>query len=429
MKKILLTLALLCSIAVGEACTSAIVSGKLTSNGRPLLWKNRDTNDQNNRVERIAAHDGLLEFVALFDARDLRDTAAWMGFNERGFAIMNTASYNLNKDNVKEKDMDKEGVVMRYALERCTTVDDFERVLQTLPKPLGVEANFGVIDAQGNGAYFEAGNYSYVKYDLKDEPSGILTRTNYSFSGRDGEGYGYIRHENEKYLLRDHIAAADITPAVFTEGLSRTFYHSQLGRDYTHSGYKWVVDQDFIARRISTASVVIEGVTSTDAANYISARNGEIMANINNQLTLAGLSTNDIRSIVLVGGGSQLQGLVAKLQETMAVNVTVGSYPSTLNLLDHSINRIENIEILSLIAKATEMIEPGETCVEIQTYDDGLIVQPNNEAADKKPADDEDDDKRGRKGKKKEKKQSGWAAKIGSALKNLMSEDEEEYDE
>ncbi len=267
MKKILLTLALLCSIAVGEACTSAIVSGKLTSNGRPLLWKNRDTNDQNNRVERIAAHDGLLEFVALFDARDLRDTAAWMGFNERGFAIMNTASYNLNKDNVKEKDMDKEGVVMRYALERCTTVDDFERVLQTLPKPLGVEANFGVIDAQGNGAYFEAGNYSYVKYDLKDEPSGILTRTNYSFSGRDGEGYGYIRHENEKYLLRDHIAAADITPAVFTEGLSRTFYHSQLGRDYTHSGYKWVVDQDFIARRISTASVVIEGVLPGEDAS------------------------------------------------------------------------------------------------------------------------------------------------------------------
>ena len=132
---------------------------------------------------------------------------------------------------------------------------------------------------------------------------------------------------------------------------------------------------------------------------------------------------------MLVGGGSQLQGLVAKLQETMAVNVTVGSYPSTLNLLDHSINRIENIEILSLIAKAAEMIEPGETCVEIQTYDDGLIVQPNNEVAAKKPADDEDDDKRGRKGKKKEKKQSGWAAKIGSALKNLMSEDEEEYDE
>ncbi len=74
------------------ACTSAIVSGKLTANGRPLLWKNRDTNDQNNRVKRCAAHKGCYEFVALFDARDKRDTAAWIGYNEKGFAIMNTAS-------------------------------------------------------------------------------------------------------------------------------------------------------------------------------------------------------------------------------------------------------------------------------------------------------------------------------------------------
>lgn len=259
MKRYVLLLAALSGIIVAQACTSAIVSGRLTANGRPLLWKNRDTGDQNNHVERIKAHDGLLEFVALFDARDARDTAAWMGFNERGFAIMNTASYNLNHDNVPERDMDREGVVMRYALERCVTVDDFERVLQQWKKPMGVEANFGVIDAYGNGAYFETGNYTYKKYDLADEPSGILTRTNYSLSGRADEGYGYIRHANEKHLLEPYVAEAKITPSVFTEVLSRTFYHSQLGRDYTYSE-QWVVDQDFIPRAISTASVVIEGV-------------------------------------------------------------------------------------------------------------------------------------------------------------------------
>ena len=92
MKKTLLTtLSLLLAVIVADACTSAIISGRLSANGRPLLWKNRDTNDQNNRVERIKAHDGLYEFVALFDARDTKDTAAWLGFNERGFAIMNTA--------------------------------------------------------------------------------------------------------------------------------------------------------------------------------------------------------------------------------------------------------------------------------------------------------------------------------------------------
>ncbi len=260
MKRIIVALLLVAGFLVADACTSAIVSGKLTRNGRPLLWKNRDTNDLNNRVEYIAAKNGCYAFVALFDARDARDTAAWMGFNEKGFAIMNTASYNLNADNVPESEMDREGVVMRRALETCVTVDDFESLLGRLERPMGVEANFGVIDANGNGAYFETGNYSYVKYDLKDEPSGILTRTNYSYSGRQNEGFGYIREQNEKALLAPHIAQMDLTPSVFTEEISRTFYNSLLNRDYTHSGQKWIVDQDFIPRRISTASIVVEGV-------------------------------------------------------------------------------------------------------------------------------------------------------------------------
>lgn len=261
MKKrlILVMTAIIGVMMAADACTSAIVSGKLTANGRPLMWKNRDTNDLNNRVERIKGHDGLLEFVALFDARDLRDTAAWMGFNEVGFAIMNTASYNLNgNDGVKE--MDREGELMRYALERCKTVDDFEGLLKSLPKPLGVEANFGVIDAQGNGAYFETGNFKYVKFDLADAPDGILTRTNYSYSGVKDKGMGYVREKNEKTLLAPHVASQDITPAVFTEELSRTFYNSLIGKDYTRSGDTWIVDQDFIPRRISSASVVIEGI-------------------------------------------------------------------------------------------------------------------------------------------------------------------------
>lgn len=267
MKRLILIASLLIGVIAAEACTSAIVSGKLTANGRPLLWKNRDTNDQNNRVERVKAHDGLYEFVGLFDARDTRDTAAWMGFNEKGFAIMNTASYNLNDDDVPEKDMDKEGAVMRYALERCVTVDDFENLLKTMPKPLGVEANFGVIDAQGNGAYFETGNYKYVKYDLKDEPSGIITRTNYSYSGVKDKGYGYIRERNEQHLLKPHIARKDITPAVFTEEISRTFYHDVLKRNYNNGGQTFVVDQDFIPRGISTASTVIEGVLPGEDAS------------------------------------------------------------------------------------------------------------------------------------------------------------------
>ena len=267
MKKQVLIILLMFAGTIGAlACTSAIISGSKTANGRPLLWKHRDTGCPDNRVELIKAHDGCYEFVAIFDATDPADTAAWTGFNEKGFAIMNTASYNLNNDDVPESEMDREGVVMKLALEHCATVDDFEQLLQQLPKPMGVEANFGVIDANGNGAYFETGNYTYKKYDLADAPNGVLTRTNYSYSGRTDKGMGYIRETNEKYLIAPHIAADDFTPALFTEEISRTFYHSLLGKDFTHSGEVWLVDQDFIPRRSSTASIVIEGVTKGEPA-------------------------------------------------------------------------------------------------------------------------------------------------------------------
>ena len=258
MKKQVLILAFLLAGALGAlACTSAIISGSKTASGRPLLWKHRDTGCPDNRVELIKAHDNCYEFVAIFDATDPCDTAV----NETGFAIMNTASYNLNNDDIPESQMDREGVVMKLALEHCATVDDFEQLLLSLPMPLGVEANFGVIDAQGHGAYFETGNYSFKRFNLEDAPNGVLTRTNYSYSGRPDEGMGYVRETSEKYLLAPHIAAADFTPALFTEEISRTFYHSLLGKDFTHSGDEWIVDQDFIPRRLSTASIVIEGVS------------------------------------------------------------------------------------------------------------------------------------------------------------------------
>ncbi len=258
MKRNIIAIAtILCALG-SMACTSAIVSGRLTANGRPLLWKNRDTDDQNNKIERIAATKSSYEYVALYNASDPDCRQAWMGFNDKGFAIMNTASYNLNSDTIKN--MDHEGFVMTLALQKCKSVDDFQNLLDTLSRPMRVEANFGVIDAEGNGAYFETGNFKYVKYDLKDSPSGILTRTNYSYSGRTDKGMGYVREENEKALIARHIIKRDFTPAVFTEELSRTFYNSVLGKDFTNSGDRYLVDQDFIPRRISTATVVIEGV-------------------------------------------------------------------------------------------------------------------------------------------------------------------------
>lgn len=241
------------------ACTSAIISADVNPYGRPLLWKHRDTSTIDNKVEYVPSKDGSYGYVALFNANDKKLEQAWMGMNDVGFAVMNTASYNIKDDKVPNSKMDREGFLMTIALRSCKTVDDFAKLLESLPRPMGVEANFGVIDATGNGAYFETNNHSYVRYDLKDSDSGVLIRTNYSHSGRKNEGYGFIREANAEHLLAPYIDQKMVTPEVLTEKLSRSFYHDMKKKDFSTGDERWVVDQDFIPRYKSTATIVIEG--------------------------------------------------------------------------------------------------------------------------------------------------------------------------
>lgn len=261
MTKRILTLICLFSYFYGclEACTSAIIGADMNPYGRPLLWKNRDTSTPDNKIEFIPGENGDFSYVGLFNAKDTKNKEAWMGMNEYGFAVMNTASYNLKDDKVPDKNMDKEGLVMALALKKCKTIDDFAKLLDSLPRPMGVEANFGVIDAYGNGAYFETNNHSYKIFRLEDEPNHVLVRTNYSHSGRPHEGYGFIREADANCLLQPYIEEKNITPEVLTEVLSRTFYNDLLQKDFSDGQQRWVVDQDFIPRFTSTATVVVEG--------------------------------------------------------------------------------------------------------------------------------------------------------------------------
>jgi hypothetical protein len=178
--------------------------------------------------------------------------------NEVGFAIMNTASYNLAPDTAKLKD--QEGYVMSLALKKCRTLADFETLLDTISKPMGVQANFGMIDATGDGAYYETNDYTYTKFSLSDAENGVLVRTNYSYTGEEGGGYGYIREDNAWHLLEPYIKNKSIEASTFTDEISRSFYHSLKDRDVAKGKDRWIVDQDYIPRRTTSASVVMEGI-------------------------------------------------------------------------------------------------------------------------------------------------------------------------
>ncbi|MCZ2444381.1 MAG: hypothetical protein LC101_11465, partial [Flavobacteriales bacterium] len=102
--------------------------------------KNRDADALQNKL--VYFFDGKYKFIGLVNSADKDNKEAWCGFNEYGFGIMNSASYNL-KINDTTKISDLEGFIMKTALQQCKTLEDFENMLNNLPKPLGAEANFG----------------------------------------------------------------------------------------------------------------------------------------------------------------------------------------------------------------------------------------------------------------------------------------------
>ena len=265
MKKILSIVLAFISIT-SFACTSAIITGKATPDGRALMWKHRDTGTLDNRIEKIEGEK--YSFIALFNSNVDEATEAWAGTNETGFSIMNTASYNLKPNDDKTKIVDLEGVIMYKALSVCKNLEDFENLLNKMKKPLGVEANFGVIDAEGGAAYYEVNNFEWTKIDVNDPkiaPQGFLVVANYEYTGDYDQGSGYVRYTTAHInFLKNKGRNGEFTPQWIFNDCSRSFYNSALDIDLvkdpslTPSG--WFIDQDFIARRISSASVVIQSV-------------------------------------------------------------------------------------------------------------------------------------------------------------------------
>lgn len=263
MKRFILTL--LTALALFQlpsfACTSVIVSGKATPDGRPLMWKNRDTGNKENHVMHFPATDGCYSFVALVNSPSKNPHSIWIGTNSEGFSIMNTQSYNITAEQDKDKD-DDNGGFMKRALEKCASIEDFEKYLSELPKPWNVSANIGVIDAKGGAAYYEINYTEYFKFDANETEEGYLIRTNYSLNGRPvTEGRGCVRYMEAEKMMKE---AYEFTPDFIFDKLSRNWANPLLGFDYRSPEYKneWALEFDTITRYNTTCSVVVQGVRS-----------------------------------------------------------------------------------------------------------------------------------------------------------------------
>jgi hypothetical protein len=188
-------------------------------------------------------------FIGLVNSdTDPKKPEVWAGSNTAGFCIMNTAAYDLKDDNVPESEMDREGLLMYRALEICSNLADFENLLDTLTRPMGVEANFGVIDAHGGAAYYEVNNSKWYKFDVNADEEGWRVVTNFTWNGREKDRKGVDRYEKGVTLMKDQSSS------------SLKSASDDLWRDH-----KWLINRISrsgapILRDITSACVVFEGV-------------------------------------------------------------------------------------------------------------------------------------------------------------------------
>jgi len=208
-------------------CTVAVVSGKATADGRPLLWKNRDAAVIDNKI--LYLKGPKYAFIGLVNALDTAGSNVWAGINTEGFAIMNAASPDL-ADN--EKGGDKNGEFMRLALGECATAADFEALLLRTNGERDVAANFGLIDAEGNACFYETGKASFIKFDANDRrvaPFGYIVRTNYAFTAAEKyKGGGYIRFERISHLFEKALAESRLDVKFILQEAARDLVNEKL---------------------------------------------------------------------------------------------------------------------------------------------------------------------------------------------------------
>ena len=273
-KRFLLAAALLWAAAFvpARACTSFIISGKATDNGRPVIFKNRDTGNLDNCI--VTVKGSRYRFTGVAAAGDTANHEIWSGHNEAGFAVMNTAAYNLNGDT--EFEVETEGMLMRQALSLCATLADFEQLLDTTSLRNN-NANFGVMDAQGGCAYYEVGEKRWTKFDANDPkvaPYGFLIRTNHAYSGDRSMDLGTERYlAISQYMTRQGFAGGfnaqrliRTVPRILTHGLTGDNLLDKAPADGLTPRFACFVD--FIPRFSTSCAQLIEGVAKGESPQH-----------------------------------------------------------------------------------------------------------------------------------------------------------------
>ncbi|HOD13304.1 MAG TPA: hypothetical protein PK307_16310 [Spirochaetota bacterium] len=276
-----------------RACDVAVVSGKITANGRPLIWKNRDCSA--NWHQQVAFFPGEYagpgSYIMVHDYDDVANMNNGTpvnpsgGLNQAGFAIACTSVY---EDFMPTNEAININTMLIWeALKRCVTVSDFENLVRewhTWHVGKVISGNFVVIDARGGAALFECytgsvlGLIRPVQFRKFDANTGRVT-DQYGITLRYPSG-GYCGYENRannnSYIFINYgeerkVRADEILSALAGSGtldyrsvmrlVARDVNGKQIAASSSDSNYSTTY---CISRSQTRLALVVDGVNAGD---------------------------------------------------------------------------------------------------------------------------------------------------------------------
>ena len=235
MKRLFILLSAIFVYGSSLACTSAIVAAQRSTENAPILWKHRDSNFSNTRVDYVEGGKYAYTAVITNNKKNTR-AGVFAGVNEVGFGAIDTNTRHLPIASPEEYEACTRPrtakSLYRLSLASCSTVDEFEELLKTTKRKRGYKTNMGIADATGAVAYFEIWDLGYKRYDV-DSSKGFDVRANYS-----------------------HLTPAD------KKGLSTRRYNVIMRKMTAHNGN--FAPQDFIRYSRSYESVKYGDVLAND---------------------------------------------------------------------------------------------------------------------------------------------------------------------
>ena len=243
-------------------CTTALISGSATADGRPLLWKNRDVSRW--RQEFHFYDETPYDFIGVTYAGV--DTECWGGINEAGFAIENANGLNLGSVTGPDDD----GFIQYLALATCERVSDFRTILDSTNITGRTRPSiYGVFDRFGDGGMFECRDISYVFFNINDTivaPDGILVRSNFGYTG-DSTHIGQFRHNRALDILRYARSRGAIDARLILDYVARDIANPYVNPyPLPYSGllgdtlFGCVRTHDAVNREITASCFVVHGI-------------------------------------------------------------------------------------------------------------------------------------------------------------------------